>query len=377
MKTLFNEHSKLIVMLLDGLGMDYYTSGAMPYLNSLGNKGIFRRVDGIFPSVTNVNNVSVCCGNWPVEHGITANSYYDRQNDRVEYMNSSALIKTPTLFQKAASAGFGDTTALFTSKRKTLELFNVDAAMSVVAEEASAEMIQRYGPPDSIYSIEINHWLLRAAADSLRRLKKIRVMYIHITDYPMHRWAPDEPESLAHLRGLDAAIEEIVDAAGPGALFLFTADHGMNAKKRCWDLAKVCAEQGCPVKFFLSPERDYYVPHHRNFTGCGWLYLNSPKDTDRVAEICRNLEGVEEVVSGAEAAQRYHLPLDHLGEVVVLGDVDTMFGHMDSASEALTDYRAHGSLHEMDLPLVVYPAHPKLPAADFFRYNKDLTAFIQ
>jgi len=376
MKKILMEHSKLIVMLLDGLGMDYYSSGGLTYLNTLGKKGVFSRVSGVFPSVTNVNNVSVCCANWADEHGITANSYYDRHNNCVEYMNSSTLIKTPTLFQKAASCGFGDNTSLFTCKRKTLELFNRDLAMAVVAEEASPELIKRYGSPGSIYSAGINHWLLRTAADTLRKRKEIRIMYVHITDYPMHRWAPDEPESLNHLKGLDAAIEEVVDAAGPGALFMFTADHGMNAKKRCRDLAKVCAEQGRPVKFFLSPERDYYVPHHRNFTGCGWLYLNSPKDADRVAEICLGLTGVEEVITGFEAARRFHLPLDHLGELVVLGDVDTMFGHMDTTVEELTEYRAHGSLHEMDLPLIVYPAHPNLPCADSFLYNKDLTSFL-
>ena len=70
------------------------------------------------------------------------------------------------------------------------------------------------------------------------------------------------------------------------------------------------------------------------------------------------------------------MPLDHLGELVVLGDVDTMFGHMDTTVEELTEYRAHGSLHEMDLPLIVYPAHPNLPCADSFLYNKDLTSFL-
>ena len=214
MKKILNEHSRLIVLLFDGLGLDYYFSGALPYLNSLGGKGLFRRVSGVFPSVTNVNNVSVCCGKWPDEHGITANSYYDRLNDCVEYMNSFALIKAPTLFQKAASCGFGGSTALFTCKRKTLELFSQDAAMAVVAEDVSPEMEKRYGSPGSIYSAGINHWLLRAAADALRKQENIRVMYVHITDYPMHRWAPDEPESLAHLQGLDAAMEEVAAAAG-------------------------------------------------------------------------------------------------------------------------------------------------------------------
>lgn len=361
--------------LLDGLGMEYYRSGAMPYLESLAAKGLFRRVGGVFPSVTNVNNVSVCCAAWPDRHGITANSYYDRRTGRVDYMNAAELIKAPTLFRKAADRGLG--AALFTCKRKSAELFRDGVNLSVVAEEASPELRAHYGEPGSVYSAEINHWLWRVAADVLRTRPDIRVAYIHTTDYPMHRWAPEEAESRAHLAGLDEGIREVMSAAGSDAMLLATADHGMNAKERCWDLARVCAEAGTPVRFFLSPERDYYVPHHRNFTGCGWLYLDSPADTGRAAEICRGLEGVEEVISGDEAATRFHLPREQVGDLVVLGDCNTMFGVMESAHEILPPgYRAHGSLHEMDLPLIAYPLHPELPAPDFFQHNKDLTAFL-
>ncbi|MDR1519115.1 MAG: alkaline phosphatase family protein [Planctomycetota bacterium] len=367
---------RLVVALLDGLGMDYYRSGAMPYLESLGENGLFRRVGGVFPSVTNVNNVSVCCGAWPDSHGITANSYYDRRTDRVDYMNAAELIQAPTLFRKAAAHGLGS--ALFTCKRKSAELFRVGVSLTAVAEDAGPELCERYGEPGSIYSSEINHWLWKVAADVLKTRPEIRVAYIHTTDYPMHRWAPAEPESQAHLAGLDEGIRQVMAAAGPDAVFLATADHGMNAKKRCWDLARVCAEAGVPVRFFLSPERDYYVPHHRNFTGCGWLYLESLSDSGKVEKICRGLEGVEEVIPSAEAARRYHLPLEQVGDLVVLGDRDTMFGVMDTAYEELPPgYRAHGSLHEMDLPLVAYPVHPGLPDERFFSHNKDLTAFLR
>ena len=293
---------RLIVALLDGLGMDYYRSGAMPYLESLGEKGLFRQVGGVFPSVTNVNNVSVCCGAWPDSHGITANSYYDRRTGRVDYMNAADLVRAPTLFQKAAARDLG--TALFTCKRKSGELFRRGVGLAVVAEDAGPELRARYGGSGSIYSPEINHWLWKVAADVLRTRPDIRVAYIHTTDYPMHRWAPGEEESLAHLAGLDEGIRETMAAAGPGAMLLATADHGMNAKKRCWDLGRVCADAGVPVQFFLSPERDYYPRHHRNFTGCGWLYLASPAVVARAAEVCRGLRGVEEVIAGDEAARR-------------------------------------------------------------------------
>lgn len=49
---------------------------------------------------------------------------------------------------------------------------------------------------------------------------------------------------------------------------------------------------------------------------------------------------------------------------------------LDSAFETLpAEYRAHGSLHEMDIPLVIYNAHAQL-TADQFQYNRDLARWL-
>jgi len=36
-------------------------------------------------------------------------------------------------------------------------------------------------------------------------------------------------------------------------------------------------------------------------------------------------------------------------------------------------YRSHGSLYEVDVPLVIYNAAIDLPPSDLFRFNFDLT----
>ena len=58
------------------------------------------------------------------------------------------------------------------------------------------------------------------------------LLYVHTTDYPMHRWPPEAKESKRHLALLDAGFGEIA-AAAPDAGILLTADHGMNHKSRC------------------------------------------------------------------------------------------------------------------------------------------------
>jgi phosphonoacetate hydrolase len=192
----------------------------------------------------------------------------------------------------------------------------------------------------------------------------------------MHRWAPEEEGSKGHLARLDALIGEAREAA-PDAAFLVTADHGMNRKRRCWDLARVCSEQGVPVRFVLSPERDYYILHHRNFAGSAWVWIKRSGDLQAVWDVCRSLEGVERVLSREEAVRQFRLPGEYVGDLMVLGDRETVFGDLEKTKEELpATYRAHGSLHEADVPLIIHGWAGELPPHDTFSHNLHLTRFL-
>ncbi len=65
---------------------------------------------------------------------------------------------------------------------------------------------------------------------------------------------------------------------------------------------------------------------------------------------------------------------ERIGDLVVIGDKDTVFGELETDSEVLQPtYRSHGSLHESDVPLIIYNAAMDLPSADRFTANLDLT----
>jgi phosphonoacetate hydrolase len=163
-------------------------------------------------------------------------------------------------------------------------------------------------------------------------------------------------------------------AAAPDAAFLITADHGMNFKKRCWDLQRACAERGLELRFALSAEKDRYVKHHRTFGGAAWVWLKSPDDKRRAIDCLMGLEGVENVLSRRRAAEAFHLMPERIGDLAVFGDRDTVFGEMATAGENLeSTYRSHGSLHETAVPLIVYNAAVELPAPEAFRANLDVT----
>jgi len=364
---------RTVVVMFDGFGPAYFAESKMPVFEQWKRSGIYKQVTGMMPSVTNINNASICCGVYPETHGITGNTYFDEARGVEDYTESASLLLAPTLFERAAKHGVKS--ALLSSKAKTVTFLLRGADIVLTAEEPTPEWTQKLGAAPPIYSAEINYWLMRAALDILKNRPDIRVLYVHTTDYPMHMWAPEQPESKEHLARMDDLFGQAMKIA-PDAAFLATADHGMNAKTRCWDFEKVCAARGVPVRKAFSAGRDRYVKHNRGCSGAAYVYLKSPEDGPRVREIIGNTKGVERVLTREEAAREYKLMASRIGDFVVWGDQDTVFGEMDMESDNLEGkVRSHGSLHEIEMPIFLYNAKGA-PPADYFKRNLDLARWL-
>jgi phosphonoacetate hydrolase len=122
--------------------------------------------------------------------------------------------------------------------------------------------------------------------------------------------------------------------------------------------------------------RDRYVKQHRGCSGGAYVYLKNLQDADRVREIVSGLKGVEHVIARDVAARDYKLMKSRIGDFVVWGDKDTVFGEMDMERvEFPTGLRSHGSLHELNIPLFVYNAK-NAPSGDYFSHNLDLARWL-
>lgn len=367
-----SSQQRVVVIMFDGFDPRYLAASKMPVLEQWKRDGIYKQAKGVMPSVTNVNNASICCGVWPETHGITGNSYFDEKSGEELYVESADLVLAPTLFERAARHGVKS--ALLSSKAKTATLLLRGAEIVLTAENPSDDWVRKLGPAPAIYSADINYWLMQAAIDILKNRLDIGVLYIHTTDYPMHMWPPEAPESKEHLARLDDLFGQAMKAA-PDAAFLATADHGMNAKSLCWDLEQVCAGKGVPIRKAVSTGRDRYMKHHRGCSGAAYIYLKDRQDAARVREIISNVKGVERILTREEAAREFKLMASRIGHLMVLGDKDTVFGELDDEKESFPGLRSHGSLHETDVPLFVFNAK-NAPSADYFSHNLDLARWL-
>ena len=133
------------------------------------------------------------------------------------------------------------------------------------------DLVEGVGAPPAIYSLEVNGWAINAASFIMSRQQEApSIVYISTTDYAMHTYAPDEPQSQEHMTILDEAIGELVDSH-PDITLLLTADHGMSAKSRMVDLKSALEKYGIKARA-VPIIKDRYVVHHSNLGGCIFVY---------------------------------------------------------------------------------------------------------
>ena len=366
-----------VVICIDGLDPAYLDACDAPNIRELGRKGFFKIGRCMMPSVTNVNNVSLVTASYPEVHGISSNYRKIRETGQEIYMESGEYVLAETMFRRAAS--MGGQSILVTSKDKLRTLLSDGASVTVSSERAPAWVTAGagVGEPPEIYSLEVNGWVIRAASYIMGQ-RPAEVVYITTTDYAMHTYAPDEPESQQHITILDNAIGDLLDEH-PDVTLLITADHGMSRKTRLVDLGRVLAESGIAAEQ-VPIIKDRYVVHHSNLGGCTFIYLaddDLPRLDEAVA-VLRETAGVEDVYTRDEASAKLRLHHERIGDIVATGAPEVVFGPSDLPGP-LTEggvpprLRSHASAHEQRVPLIGYNG-------DFdgfeFSENRDMGRYV-
>ncbi len=365
---------RVYVVMFDGFGTDYYELSNMPTLKKWAKEGFYKRIQAVMPTVTNTNMAGVCCGVHADEHGITGNSYWDAEIDQEQFMSDGNLLTAPTLFQRAGR--FGVRSMIVSAKQKTVPLLKQGTVLAVGSQNPPEEIVQKYGKPPEIYSMDVNYWVWKIAIDVIKNQPKIGLLYVHTTDYPMHKFAPESEPSRVHLKTIDNFLAEAADA-DPNMAFYIAPDHGLNAKSTVLNLNRTLTRNGIDFKIVMSAERDQYPKHHGGFGGTAFIYLNSPNDIDKVVKVMGDVKEIEEMLTREESAKKYKLNPHRIGDLWLTAVKDVVFGHSTEEREQLaSDYRSHGSAHEQDIPCFIYRHDGKLPDASEINSNVDVCKFL-
>ena len=356
-----------ILVMIDGLDPEYLAACPAPNLRRFAAEGFHVSGAGMMPSVTNVNNTSMVTGHYPAQHGIVSNYWLDREAGIEQYVESGEFICADTIFAQCQRSG--GRSLLAASKDKLRRLLGADTDLAFSAEQPTPEAVAAAGEPPHVYSLEVNGWTIEAARAALQAAH-YDLAFIATTDYAMHAYGPQHPESARHLAILDEALGRLA-ADVPDAQLLITADHGMSDKGRMLHLPDILARKGIAAQA-VPIIKDQYVVHHSNLGGCIYVHLEDPAAADDAIGVLRETDGVEEALPRHQAARRFSLMGERIGDILVTGAADVVFG--DPAEVALPPgLRSHGSAHEMRVPIIGY-------GGDFggfeFRENRDLGRYV-
>ncbi len=362
----------LVVLCIDGCEPDYLeraiAAGVMPWMRNVRDRGTYRVADCVIPSFTNPNNLSIVTGVPPAVHGIAGNYFWDPETGDEVMMNDPKYLRCDTIL--AAFAGAGARVAAVTAKDKLRRLLghgmsgicfsSEKADETTTAEHGIDDALGFVGRPlPSVYSAALSEFVFAAGVKLLER-DRPDITYLSTTDYVQHKHAPGTDEANAFYRMMDGYLARL---EALGATVALTADHGMNGKTDASGAPRVVYLQdrldawlGAGRARVILPITDPYVVHHGALGSFATVYLRDGTKASDVGARLGTLAGIELVLARAEAAARFELPQDRIGDLVVVSARDVVVGtsvtrHDLSGLDA--PLRSHGGISEQRVPFVI------------------------
>ena len=380
-----------VVVCVDGCEPDYLGqavgTGQMPWMKQALASGTGLVADCVVPSFTNPNNLSIVTGVPPSVHGICGNYLFDTATGTEVMMNDAKWLRAPTLL--AALADAGKSVAVVTAKDKLRSLlghkmkgicFSSEKCDQVdLAQNGIEDVLGLVGKPvPSVYSADLSEFVF-AAGVRLMQTRRPDVMYLSTTDYIQHKHAPGTAGANAFYTMMDSYLGQLDTM---GCVIALTADHGMNAKVAMDGKPDVIYLQdwfdswlGAAKARVILPITDPYVVHHGALGSFATVYLPEGSDVQAACDRLARVRGMEVVLTRAQAAARFELPADRIGDIVAVSERFTVIGtsasrHDLSALEV--PLRSHGGISEQRVPLIV---NRPLPGLDLQRRFRNFDAF--
>ena len=365
-----------VVVCIDGSEPGYIErtveAGRAPWFAKTLKNGTNQIADCVVPSFTNPNNLSIVTGRPPSVHGISGNYFLDPDTGKEVMMNDPKFLRVETLFPAFQRAGCR--IAVVTAKDKLRGLLGKGLdlgpgkACAFSSEKSDKATLAENGienvnalvgmPVPDVYSAGLSEFVFAAGVKLMER-DRPEIMYLSTTDYIQHKHAPGTPVANDFYAMMDGYMAKL-DAMG--CTIVLTADHGMNAKFGKDGQPDVIYLQDLFDKWLgtdkarvILPITDPYVVHHGALGSYAVVYLPAGVSHTEMAARIKSLPGIEAALTREQAAARFELPADRLGDLIVVSTQHKVLGTSASRHDlsGLTEpLRSHGGISEQHVPLI-------------------------
>jgi phosphonoacetate hydrolase len=318
--------------------------------------------------------MSIITGTPASRHGISGNYYLDMATGQAIVMTGPDLLRGDTILKKFADAGAKVVSITAKDKLrkqlgKGLDLTKGNVSFSsekadqcTMAENGIEKVLEMVGQPvPHMYSMELSLFVLDAGIKLLEREHR-DLMFLSLTDYVQHKYAPSESEARRFYTELDKRFGRLAEL---GAVVALTADHGMNDKSDpagkpnvIWLQDILDAKLGKGETRVICPITDAFVAHHGALGGFVRVWITGKKATPKqVMDAIHGTPGIESVLDKETACRVHDLPMDREADVVVISDANTCVGasEKDHDLSGLEGHRlrTHGGVSEAKVPFII------------------------
>ena len=363
----------VVVVLIDGGDPAYVNAGLaeglLPHFRKFMNDGFVSVALDAMPSFTNPNNVSVITGVPPSVHGISGNYFLNPATGQETMMDQPEFLRADSILAKFSD--HGARVVAITAKNKLAKIlaYKLHNGISFSAERADKCTLKQSGIADCLayvgkplpdeYSGDLSLFVLEAGVKILQ-MEKPDLMYLSLSDYIQHTYAPGSKEANEFYVAIDDYLGRL---SALGAIVALTADHGMNDKSKADGSPNVVFLQDLLDKEFgtgktrvILPITDPYVRHHGALGSYATIFFNQTVSAAAAVNLLNRQPGVELVLQRASAAKQLDLPPDRIGDLVVTSDRGTVLGKskatLDLSELGGRRLRSHGGLSDRNVYLM-------------------------
>ena len=322
-----------------------------PNITSLANKSSVHLLDPPLPAVTSTVQTSLLTGLEPVDHGIVANGWYERETNATHFWRqSNALVKGEMVWDAAKKLDPNFTCAnmfwwfnMYSSVdiavtprplycadgRKIPDIWTNPSCLRTELQHTLGQfpLFNFWGPMANITS---STWIADASILVEKKYSpSLMFVYLPHLDYPLQKVGPNHPTIATELQRIDLVVGKLIKHFhSQNMQVCVMSEYGIDVVNSAVALNKILRSAGLLTvreefgrEYLDAGQSDAFaVPDHQ----IAHVYVkNKTKIADTIA-LLSSVEGVEQVHQGDERGDLSH---ERCGELVVIAKQNNWFVH--------------------------------------------------
>lgn len=339
-------------VVIDVVGLSSSLIGVhTPFLAAYAKKHHHAAIFPMLPAVTTAVQSTYVTGQWPSEHGIVGNGWYDREDAEVKFWKqSNKLVHGEKVWERArqlhpgftcskmfwwynmySSADFSVTPRpqYLSDGRKMPDCYAYPSSLrdELQKELGQFPLFQFWGPGANIRSTQ---WIADASILTDKwHDPNLTLIYLPHLDYCLQKYGHNYTKIAPELQVIDKVCQQLVEYyEKQGCEIILLSEYGitdvdhpihLNRLFREHGLLAIREERGLEL-LDAAASKAFVVADHQ----VAHVYVNDPSCYKKVRELVEQVPGIE-LVLDRDGKRKHHLHHERSGELVLVADAKSWF----------------------------------------------------